>query len=161
MCIISLSSSLSLCPSLFQTKEALFTILRDLRPGDHFNFVSFSNRIKVWKPKSLVPVTPLNVRDAKKFIYMLTPTGGEGLFSLMLSRPVCLLHLIYLQLLFTIFVIFSGRELVGSLSISINSTFCILCEEHFKDAVNTFAIPSLLLHQAQILTAPCRRAPRC
>ncbi|XP_067110157.1 inter-alpha-trypsin inhibitor heavy chain H5 [Osmerus mordax] len=62
-----------------QTKEALFTILRDLRPGDHFNFVSFSNRIKVWKPKSLVPVTPLNVRDAKKFIYMLTPTGGTDI----------------------------------------------------------------------------------
>lgn len=62
---------------LSQTKDALFTILKDLRPGDHFNFISFSNKIKVWQPNRLVPVTPLNVRDAKKFIYMLVPTGGE------------------------------------------------------------------------------------
>lgn len=66
---------ISLSPS--QTKDALFTILRDLRPGDHFNFVSFSNKIKVWQPNRLVPVTPLNVRDAKKFIFTLMPTGGE------------------------------------------------------------------------------------
>lgn len=67
--------------SLFQTKDALFTILRDLRPGDHFNFISFSNKIKVWQPNRLVPVTPLNIRDAKKFIYMLVPTGGETLLQ--------------------------------------------------------------------------------
>ena len=41
-------------------------MLRDLRPNDRFNFVSFSNRIRVWQPGKLVPVTPLNVRDAKK-----------------------------------------------------------------------------------------------
>ncbi|KAM7367333.1 hypothetical protein PAMP_015243 [Pampus punctatissimus] len=62
-----------------QTKDALFTILRDLRPGDHFNFISFSNKIKVWQPNGLVPVTPLNIRDAKKFIYMLMPTGGTNI----------------------------------------------------------------------------------
>ncbi|XP_068443190.1 inter-alpha-trypsin inhibitor heavy chain H5 [Clinocottus analis] len=62
-----------------QTKDALFTILRDLRPGDRFNFISFSNRIKVWQPDRLVPVTPLNVRDAKKFIYTLVPTGGTNI----------------------------------------------------------------------------------
>ncbi|KAM9845505.1 inter-alpha-trypsin inhibitor heavy chain H5 [Aulostomus maculatus] len=62
-----------------QTKEALFTILRDLRPGDHFNFISFSSKIKVWQPNRLVPVTPLNIRDAKKFIYMLMPTGGTNI----------------------------------------------------------------------------------
>lgn len=63
--------------TLSQTKDALFTILRDLRPGDRFNFISFSNKIKVWQPNRLVPVTPLNVRDAKKFIYTLATTGGE------------------------------------------------------------------------------------
>ncbi|XP_015207898.1 inter-alpha-trypsin inhibitor heavy chain H5 [Lepisosteus oculatus] len=62
-----------------QTKEALLTILKDLRPQDHFNFVGFSNRIKVWKPGKLVPVTPDNIRDAKKFIYLLTPTGGTDI----------------------------------------------------------------------------------
>lgn len=63
-----------------QTKDALFTILSDLRPSDHFNFISFSNKVKVWKDR-LVPVTPLNVRDAKKFIYMLSPTGGTNINS--------------------------------------------------------------------------------
>lgn len=63
--------------TLPQTKDALFTILRDLRPDDHFNFISFSNRIKVWQERRLVPVTPFTVRDAKKFIFTLAPTGGE------------------------------------------------------------------------------------
>ncbi|XP_045070863.1 inter-alpha-trypsin inhibitor heavy chain H5 isoform X2 [Coregonus clupeaformis] len=76
--VIDTSASM-LGTKIRQTKDALFTILRDLRPGDRFNFVSFSNRIKVWQPDRLVPVTPLNVRDAKKFIYMLQPTGGTDI----------------------------------------------------------------------------------
>ncbi|KAG7252130.1 hypothetical protein CRUP_016008, partial [Coryphaenoides rupestris] len=75
--VIDTSASM-LGTKIRQTKDALFTILRDLRPGDRFNFVSFSNKVKVWQPSRLVPVTPLNVRDAKKFIYTLGPTGGEA-----------------------------------------------------------------------------------
>ncbi|XP_038132629.1 inter-alpha-trypsin inhibitor heavy chain H5 [Cyprinodon tularosa] len=62
-----------------QTKDALFTILKDLRSADHFNFISFSNKIKVWQPNHLVPVTPLTIRDAKKFIYTLIPNGGTNI----------------------------------------------------------------------------------
>ncbi|XP_072003522.1 inter-alpha-trypsin inhibitor heavy chain H5 [Engystomops pustulosus] len=62
-----------------QTKEALFTILRDLRPDDHFNIIGFSNRIKVWQPNELVKVTSNNIRDAKKFIFGLSPTGGTNI----------------------------------------------------------------------------------
>lgn len=69
--------------SLTQTKEALFTILRELRPSDHFNFVTFSNRIRVWQQGKLVPVTPNNIRDAKKFIYMISPTGGRKFYTLL------------------------------------------------------------------------------
>uniref|UniRef100_A0A3Q0R3G5 Inter-alpha-trypsin inhibitor heavy chain 5 n=1 Tax=Amphilophus citrinellus TaxID=61819 RepID=A0A3Q0R3G5_AMPCI len=76
--VIDTSASM-LGTKIRQTKDALFTILRDLRPGDNFNFVSFSNKIKVWQPNGLVPVTPLNIRDAKKFIYMLMPTGGTNI----------------------------------------------------------------------------------
>uniref|UniRef100_A0A3P8TK71 Inter-alpha-trypsin inhibitor heavy chain 5 n=1 Tax=Amphiprion percula TaxID=161767 RepID=A0A3P8TK71_AMPPE len=76
--VIDTSASM-LGTKIKQTKDALFTIVRDLRPGDRFNFISFSNRIKVWQPKGLVPVTPLNIRDAKKFIYMLMPTGGTNI----------------------------------------------------------------------------------
>lgn len=76
--VIDTSASM-LGTKIKQTKDALFTILRDLRPEDHFNFISFSNKVKVWQPNRLVPVTPLNVRDAKKFIYMLMPTGGTNI----------------------------------------------------------------------------------
>ncbi|XP_053572404.1 inter-alpha-trypsin inhibitor heavy chain H5 [Bombina bombina] len=62
-----------------QTKEALFTILQDLRPDDHFNIIGFSNRLKVWHQNTLVQVTPNNIRDAKKFIYGLNPTGGTDI----------------------------------------------------------------------------------
>ncbi|XP_077120610.1 inter-alpha-trypsin inhibitor heavy chain H5 [Ranitomeya variabilis] len=62
-----------------QTKEALFTILRDLRPDDHFNIIGFSNKIKVWKPNELVKVSPNNIRDAKKFIFGLSPNGGTNI----------------------------------------------------------------------------------
>ncbi|KFW83430.1 Inter-alpha-trypsin inhibitor heavy chain H5, partial [Manacus vitellinus] len=62
-----------------QTKEALFTILQDLRPEDHFNIIGFSNRIKVWQQDRLVPVTPNNIRDAKKYIHNMSPTGGTNI----------------------------------------------------------------------------------
>ncbi|XP_076015819.1 inter-alpha-trypsin inhibitor heavy chain H5 [Genypterus blacodes] len=76
--VIDTSASM-LGKKIRQTKEALFTILRDLRPSDHFNFISFSNKIKVWQPHTLVPVTPLNIVDAKKFIFRLAPTGGTNI----------------------------------------------------------------------------------
>ncbi|KAH0617153.1 hypothetical protein JD844_028879, partial [Phrynosoma platyrhinos] len=64
---------------LRQTKEALFTILQDLRPEDHFNIIGFSNRIKIWQHDQLVPVTPNNIRDAKIYIHNLSPTGGTNI----------------------------------------------------------------------------------
>uniref|UniRef100_A0A8C3PAG5 Inter-alpha-trypsin inhibitor heavy chain 5 n=1 Tax=Chrysemys picta bellii TaxID=8478 RepID=A0A8C3PAG5_CHRPI len=62
-----------------QTKDALFTILKDLRPEDHFNVIGFANRIKVWQQDRLVPVTPNNIRDAKKYIHNISPTGGTNI----------------------------------------------------------------------------------
>uniref|UniRef100_A0A3Q3W3N4 VWFA domain-containing protein n=1 Tax=Mola mola TaxID=94237 RepID=A0A3Q3W3N4_MOLML len=76
--VIDTSASM-LGKKIRQTKEALFTILRDLRPNDHFNFISFSNKVKVWQPNALVPVTPLNIRDAKKFVFTLPTTGGTNI----------------------------------------------------------------------------------
>ncbi|XP_028810492.1 inter-alpha-trypsin inhibitor heavy chain H5 [Denticeps clupeoides] len=76
--VIDASASM-LGTKIRQTKEALFTILKDLRPHDHFNFVAFSNRIRIWQPGKLVPVTPDNIRDAKKFIFSISPTGGTDI----------------------------------------------------------------------------------
>ncbi|KAG7225534.1 hypothetical protein INR49_004940 [Caranx melampygus] len=76
--VIDTSASM-LGTKIKQTKDALFTILRDLRPDDRFNFISFSSKIRVWQPDRLVPVTPLSIRDAKKFIFTLMPTGGTNI----------------------------------------------------------------------------------
>ncbi|XP_058479582.1 inter-alpha-trypsin inhibitor heavy chain H5 isoform X1 [Solea solea] len=76
--VIDTSASM-LGKKIRQTKDALFTILKDLRPEDHFNFISFSSKVKVWQPGRLVPVTPLTVRDAKKFIFTLVPSGGTNI----------------------------------------------------------------------------------
>ncbi|XP_011357960.1 inter-alpha-trypsin inhibitor heavy chain H5 [Pteropus vampyrus] len=59
------------------TKDALFTILHDLRPQDHFSIIGFSNRIKVWKDH-LVAVTPDSIRDGKVYIHHMSPTGVQG-----------------------------------------------------------------------------------
>ncbi|KAM4677923.1 inter-alpha-trypsin inhibitor heavy chain H5 isoform 2-T2 [Discoglossus pictus] len=62
-----------------QTQQALFTILKDLRPEDHFNIIGFSNRLRVWKPDQMEKVTSVNIRDAQKFIYGLSTTGGTDI----------------------------------------------------------------------------------
>ncbi|XP_037098644.1 inter-alpha-trypsin inhibitor heavy chain H5 [Syngnathus acus] len=75
--VIDTSASM-LGAKIKQTKDALLAILRDLRAVDRFNLISFSNKIKVWRASGPVPVTPLNIRDAKKFIYALMPSGGSN-----------------------------------------------------------------------------------
>ncbi|XP_056311489.1 inter-alpha-trypsin inhibitor heavy chain H5 [Danio aesculapii] len=76
--VIDTSASM-LGTKMKQTKQALFTIINELRPNDNFNFVTFSNRLRVWQPGKLVPVTPFSIRDAKKFIYMISVTGGTDI----------------------------------------------------------------------------------
>nr|CAD7404687.1 unnamed protein product [Timema poppensis] len=78
-----------------QLREAMATILSDLRPGDFFSIIIFSTNVQVWDPEnnsppavdyyyngetipnitqpelsrlSVVPVTPSNIRAAKEFV---------------------------------------------------------------------------------------------
>ncbi|CAG2069566.1 unnamed protein product, partial [Timema podura] len=78
-----------------QLREAMTTILSDLRPGDFFSIITFSTCVEVWNPEhnrrqeidhyyyrgnkgritqqeslrsSVVPVTPDNIRIAKEFV---------------------------------------------------------------------------------------------
>ncbi|XP_021570903.1 inter-alpha-trypsin inhibitor heavy chain H5 [Carlito syrichta] len=77
--VFVLDSSASMVGSkLRQTKDALFTILHDLRPQDRFSIIGFSNQIKVWKDH-LIPVTPDSVRDGKIYIHHMSPTGGTDI----------------------------------------------------------------------------------
>uniref|UniRef100_A0A4W6D8F3 Inter-alpha-trypsin inhibitor heavy chain 5 n=1 Tax=Lates calcarifer TaxID=8187 RepID=A0A4W6D8F3_LATCA len=107
--VIDTSASM-LGTKIRQTKDALFTILKDLRPGDRFNFISFSSKIKVWQPNRLVPVTPLSVRDAKKFIFMLMPTGGSSLLRDYLLGPDASPNSVSLIIFLT-----DGRPTVGEM----------------------------------------------
>uniref|UniRef100_A0A8D0WHX4 Inter-alpha-trypsin inhibitor heavy chain H5 n=1 Tax=Sus scrofa TaxID=9823 RepID=A0A8D0WHX4_PIG len=89
--VFVLDSSASMVGAkLRQTKDALFTILHDLRPQDHFNIIGFSNRIKVWKDH-LVSVTPNNVRDGKVYIHHMSPSGGTDINGA-LQTGIALLH---------------------------------------------------------------------
>ncbi|KAI5760362.1 ITIH5 [Gulo gulo luscus] len=89
--VFVLDSSASMVGTkLRQTKDALFTILHDLRPQDHFSIIGFSNRIKVWKDH-LVSVTPDNVRDGKIYIHHMSPTGGTDINGA-LQRGIKLLN---------------------------------------------------------------------
>ncbi|XP_008562341.1 PREDICTED: inter-alpha-trypsin inhibitor heavy chain H5-like, partial [Galeopterus variegatus] len=72
------------------TKDALFTILHDLRPQDRFSIIGFSNRIKVWKDH-LISVTPDNIRDGKVYIHHMSPTGGTDIDGA-LQRAIALLN---------------------------------------------------------------------
>ncbi|XP_062066931.1 inter-alpha-trypsin inhibitor heavy chain H5 [Lepus europaeus] len=77
--VFVLDSSASMVGAkLRQTKDALFTILHDLRPQDRFNIIGFSNRIKVWKD-NLISVTPNSIRDGKIYIHHMSPTGGTDI----------------------------------------------------------------------------------
>uniref|UniRef100_A0A8C0AE10 Inter-alpha-trypsin inhibitor heavy chain 5 n=1 Tax=Bos mutus grunniens TaxID=30521 RepID=A0A8C0AE10_BOSMU len=89
--VFVLDSSASMVGTkLRQTKDALFTILHDLRPQDHFNIVGFSNRIKVWKDH-LVSVTPNSIRDGKVYIHHMSPSGGTDINGA-LQRGIQLLN---------------------------------------------------------------------
>ncbi|XP_004379790.2 inter-alpha-trypsin inhibitor heavy chain H5 [Trichechus manatus latirostris] len=89
--VFVLDSSASMVGTkLRQTKDALFTILHDLRPQDRFSIIGFSNRIKVWKDH-LVSVTPDNIRDGKVYIHHMSPAGGTDINGA-LQRGIRLLN---------------------------------------------------------------------
>ncbi|PNJ57912.1 ITIH5 isoform 5 [Pongo abelii] len=89
--VFVLDSSASMVGTkLRQTKDALFTILHDLRPQDHFSIIGFSNRIKVWKDH-LISVTPDSIRDGKVYIHHMSPTGGTDINGA-LQRAIRLLN---------------------------------------------------------------------
>ncbi|NWZ62084.1 ITIH4 inhibitor, partial [Acrocephalus arundinaceus] len=58
-----------------QTRDALLKILQDLRPEDHFTFITFNNKVVEWK-SSLLPATEENVASAAALVETLTARGG-------------------------------------------------------------------------------------
>uniref|UniRef100_A0A3P8RQS6 Inter-alpha-trypsin inhibitor heavy chain family member 6 n=1 Tax=Amphiprion percula TaxID=161767 RepID=A0A3P8RQS6_AMPPE len=68
-----------------QTKQAMSTILGDLREGDHFNIITFSDKVHTWKKGRTVRATRQNVRDAKEFVKRIIAEGWTNINAALLS----------------------------------------------------------------------------
>ncbi|KAM4563619.1 inter-alpha-trypsin inhibitor heavy chain H6 [Odontesthes bonariensis] len=68
-----------------QTKQAMNTILGDLREGDHFNIITFSDKVHTWKKGRTVRATWQNVREAKEFVRRIIAEGWTNINAALLS----------------------------------------------------------------------------
>ncbi|NXF80037.1 ITIH4 inhibitor, partial [Sclerurus mexicanus] len=66
-----------------QTRDALLKILQDLRPEDHFSFITFNSKVAEWK-SSLLPATEENVASAAAFVQTLSASGGTDISGALL-----------------------------------------------------------------------------
>ena len=74
--VIDVSGSMSGI-KIQQTREAMETILGQLREGDTFNIVTFESQIHTWQTSQMVPVTPDMIKSAKEFARDLHATGSK------------------------------------------------------------------------------------
>ncbi|XP_034550870.1 inter-alpha-trypsin inhibitor heavy chain H6 [Notolabrus celidotus] len=82
--VIDISGSM-IGTKIRQTKQAMGTILGDLREGDHFNIITFSDRVHTWKKGRTVRATRQNVRDAKDFVKRIIAEGWTNINAALLS----------------------------------------------------------------------------
>uniref|UniRef100_A0A3Q2PG70 Inter-alpha-trypsin inhibitor heavy chain family member 6 n=1 Tax=Fundulus heteroclitus TaxID=8078 RepID=A0A3Q2PG70_FUNHE len=68
-----------------QTKQAMNTILGDLREGDHFNIITFSDKVHTWRKGRTVRATRQNVREAKEFVRRIIAEGWTNINAALLS----------------------------------------------------------------------------
>ncbi|XP_071961691.1 inter-alpha-trypsin inhibitor heavy chain H3-like isoform X2 [Antedon mediterranea] len=87
--VIDVSGSMS-GRKIQQTKQAMFTILDDLREIDFFNIVKFNSEIIKWQ-SSLKRASPENIGSGKKFIDLLRAHGATNLHG-GLMEGIELLH---------------------------------------------------------------------
>ncbi|NXL50255.1 ITIH4 inhibitor, partial [Podilymbus podiceps] len=67
-----------------QTRDALVKILQDLRPEDHFSFITFNSKVAEWK-SSLLQATAENVASAAGFVQTLPASGGTNINHALLT----------------------------------------------------------------------------
>nr|XP_010301649.1 PREDICTED: inter-alpha-trypsin inhibitor heavy chain H4 [Balearica regulorum gibbericeps] len=67
-----------------QTRDALLKVLQDLRPEDHFSFITFNNKVAEWK-SSLLQATAENVASAAGFVQTLSASGGTDINRALLT----------------------------------------------------------------------------
>ncbi len=59
------------------------TILSDLREGDYFNLITFSDKVHTWKKGRTVRATRQNVRDAREFVRKIIAEGCRCFFCIL------------------------------------------------------------------------------
>ncbi|NXL58636.1 ITIH4 inhibitor, partial [Chordeiles acutipennis] len=67
-----------------QTRDALLKILQDLRPEDHFSFITFNSKVVEWR-SSLLQATAENVASAAGFVQTLSASGGTNINRALLT----------------------------------------------------------------------------
>uniref|UniRef100_A0A8C1TJ66 Inter-alpha-trypsin inhibitor heavy chain family member 6 n=1 Tax=Cyprinus carpio TaxID=7962 RepID=A0A8C1TJ66_CYPCA len=82
--VIDISGSM-IGTKMKQTKAAMTTILSDLREGDYFNLITFSDKVHTWKKDRTVRATRQNVRDAKEFVRKIIAEGWTNINAALLS----------------------------------------------------------------------------
>ncbi|XP_031597781.1 inter-alpha-trypsin inhibitor heavy chain H6 [Oreochromis aureus] len=82
--VIDVSSSM-IGNKIKQTKQAMSTILGDLREGDHFNIITFSDKVHTWKKGKTVRATRQNVWEAKEFVKRIIAEGWTNINAALLS----------------------------------------------------------------------------
>ncbi|XP_043080312.1 inter-alpha-trypsin inhibitor heavy chain H6 [Puntigrus tetrazona] len=82
--VIDISGSM-IGTKIKQTKAAMITILSDLREGDYFNLITFSDKVHTWKKGRTVRATRQNVRDAKEFVRRIIAEGWTNINAALLS----------------------------------------------------------------------------
>ncbi|XP_013883122.1 inter-alpha-trypsin inhibitor heavy chain H6 [Austrofundulus limnaeus] len=82
--VIDISGSM-IGTKIKQTKQAMNTILGDLREGDHFNIITFSDKVHTWKRGRTVRATRHNVQEAKEFVRRMIAEGWTNINAALLS----------------------------------------------------------------------------
>ncbi|AWP10092.1 putative inter-alpha-trypsin inhibitor heavy chain H6 [Scophthalmus maximus] len=82
--VIDISGSM-IGTKIKQTKQAMSTILGDLREGDHFNIITFSDKVHTWRKGRTVRATRQNVRDAKDYVKRIIAEGWTNINAALLS----------------------------------------------------------------------------
>ncbi|KAM9276990.1 inter-alpha-trypsin inhibitor heavy chain H4-like [Morus bassanus] len=67
-----------------QTRDALLKILQDLRPEDHFSFITFNSKVVEWR-SSLLQATAENVASAAGFVQTFSASGGTDINRALLN----------------------------------------------------------------------------
>ncbi|XP_030050009.1 inter-alpha-trypsin inhibitor heavy chain H6 [Microcaecilia unicolor] len=68
-----------------QTKKAMQVILSDLHKHDHFNLITFSDTVNVWKAGRSIPATPQNVKSAKDYVNRIEAEGWTDINAALLA----------------------------------------------------------------------------